>query len=106
MKNSINNTIKSYCKKNQVSISTLARKLNYTRTSMYALLNRSDMSVSTLSAISQALKHNFFQYLWVDKTMLTKEESIALRNEISNLKAEVSHLTKENSLLHKIVSDT
>jgi hypothetical protein len=64
------------------------------------------MSVSTLSAISQALKHNFFQYLWVDKTILTKEEAIALRNEISQLKAEISRLTTENDLLHKLTSRT
>jgi hypothetical protein len=62
------------------------------------------MSVTTLSAISQALKHNFFQYLWNDKTIITKEEAIALRLEISQLKAQLSQLTNENSLLRELKS--
>jgi transposase-like protein len=104
MNNSINQKIKQHCIENRVPFAKLAQKLGYNRSSLYALLNRSDMFVSTLLRISQELSHNFFQYLWVDKTILTYEEGLALRKEISNLKAQISQLTRENELLQKIVS--
>ncbi len=104
MKNTIGNTIKKHCHDNHIPITSLATKLKYHRSSMHKLLTKPDMSINTLMAVSQALNHNFFQYLWVDKTIPTKEEILAMRNEISQLKTQVSQLSHENSLLQKLVS--
>ncbi len=104
MKNTIGNTIKKYCHHNHIPITTLASKTKYKTSSMHRLLSKSDISVNTLMAISQALNHNFFQYLWHDKTIPTKEETIALHQENSQLKQQLSQLTHENSLLQKLLS--
>ena len=104
MKNTIGNIIKNYCYDKHIKLNTVAAKINYNRTSLYKTLSRSDISVNTLLAISQAVNHNFFQYLWVDKTIPSPEELSNLKTEISQLREKVSRLSAENDLLRKITS--
>jgi hypothetical protein len=106
MQHNIGSQIRKHCYNNHIALSSLAAMINLSPSAFYRSLQRSNMSVNSLLAISKALNHNFFQYLWVDKTIPTKEEAIALRSEISQLKAEVSRLTNENALLHKLTSRT
>ena len=104
MKN-IGNIIKQHCKHNNISVYKLARKLNLTPPALYRILNKNDMKLSQLSAISKALNHDFFQYLSSkqhdpgEKTKEITAENTFLKNKNTLLEQENKYLKDINELL-------
>ncbi len=103
MGNSICEIIKQYCFDNRIPISVLVERTKYQTESMHRLLKRDDIPISKLMLISKALNHNFFQYLYGGKSIPTQGELAEMRNEISQLKAQINLLTHENALLQKLI---
>jgi len=101
----IGNIIKKHCHGNNISISTLASKLNISSQALYRILNSNTMQLTRLDEISKALNHNFFQYFIHDtekstkQTQQTIEENKFLKNKNSLLEQENKYLKEINELL-------
>jgi hypothetical protein len=61
MEKPMGSIIYDYCRKNNISISSLAKVLNIDTSGLYRSLLAKDIKVQRVRAISQILNHNFFE---------------------------------------------
>ena len=97
----IGTIIKDYCKRHDTSIPRLADQINMSHQTLYNLIRKNDMSLSTLHAISNALNHNFFNY-FIAGTTSSPETLLKLSTTNKVLTAKVESLQKEVAFLHEI----
>ncbi|MEZ5082192.1 MAG: hypothetical protein R2750_01875 [Bacteroidales bacterium] len=101
----IGNIIIQHCKSKSISIASIARQLNITRSGMYKILRHNDMNLSRLRQISQALNHNFFNDYYTHIHPGDNNPS-SLQTENRQLKEKLAKLQTELSLFKEIVSNT
>lgn len=102
MKN-ISLIIKEYCKTNNVSMYSLASKLNLKPASLYRSLNSRFLTIERLQQISHALNHNFFT-CFVQQSGSSEEQLLKLSSENRELSSKVASLQKENALQQEIIA--
>lgn len=97
----IGNIIKDYCRRQQHPITTLAKSLNISHTTLYDNLNHNSMSLQRLSQISTILNHNFFIH-FIENTGTTEEQLLKLTQENKELESKITSLQKEVNYLQEI----
>lgn len=85
--------ILDFMKINNIRKSDLAKKIRISDPGLQKILNRKSMSCDMLLKISQALEHNFFEYLWPNehkmKAIKLEKECRKLMKENEKLKIEL-----------------
>ncbi|MBI4932009.1 MAG: hypothetical protein HY841_14720 [Bacteroidetes bacterium] len=95
----IGNTIEKLLRQKQMSVRELATQINYTPQAVHRILKRDLIDPYLLEAISKALDHNLFQYVYLPpKEIIQQNES----DEIKILRKEMEDLKKENGYLKEI----
>jgi hypothetical protein len=72
----IGKLVQAFVKENHINSAQLARDICKTRQNVYDLYKRDDMEVKLLLAISEALKHNFFEDIYPSKKLTHNIDSI------------------------------
>lgn len=74
MKNTIGKLIEGEVRKQQISIVDFANKINCKRNNVYNIFERNNIDVQLLAKISQVLKHNYFEDIAKDYSLVEIEE--------------------------------
>jgi len=99
METHIGNIIENLLRKKPMKVRELAEEINYTPQAVYRMLKRKMLHPFLLEAISKALNHNLFQYVYQpSKEMVRQNES----EKLQNLSKENDALKKENAYLREI----
>jgi hypothetical protein len=97
----IGSIIKDYCRRNGVSLGTVARQMHFTPAGIYKMLAREDIPVTRVKQMSDALGHNFFVY-FIENAGGAEVDAVRLAAEVRELNAKVAALQKEVDYLKEI----
>jgi hypothetical protein len=97
----IGSIIKNYCNERRISVSALSKMLGMDNSSIYRIYSRPYLDTDTLLKFSTALKHNFFQYFWEEKTNISDADVLRLKEEIVKLKREIEEIKRKNEMLQR-----
>jgi hypothetical protein len=100
MEKNIGKLILDTCRRKQVPVSTLAANLNVRPKSLYTQLQKSDIKISRLAAISRALHHNFFEDYY-PSTYNSGDDPTPLFVENQRLKRRIALLEADIEYYHK-----
>ena len=78
----IGKIVKDYVLVNKVNTSELARKVGKTKQNLYDFYKREDVEVKLLLAISEALKHDFFEDIKPSKKNADIDEIFDVLKEV------------------------
>lgn len=100
METNIGSIIFDYCRRNNVSIATLARHLSMTPEGVYRQLKKDDIKVSRLITICRVLNHNFFEDIY-SSVANPGDQPTTHYHTIQQLKREIALLNREIDWYHK-----
>ena len=100
METNIGSIILEHCRNKRVSVPTLAAKINMSTIGLYKLLQRDDIKVSRLIAISRALNHNFFEDIYPSAAN-PGDQPTPQYHTIKKLKHEIALLNQKIDWYHK-----
>jgi hypothetical protein len=100
METNIGSIIFDYCRRNNISIATLAGHLHITPEGVYRQLKKNDIKVSRLITISSALNHNFFEDIY-SSVANPGDQPTPQYHTIQQLKHEIALLRRELDWYHK-----
>ena len=84
----IGKLIQTFVKENHINSAQLARSIGKTRQNMYDLYQRDDVEVKLVLAISEALKHNFFEDIYPNSGQLNDKSIEQVFDVLKDLVAE------------------
>ncbi len=103
MQTHIGSIIKNHCRQQFITPLQLAQLLNIKKDAVYKLYLRPNISAETLLKISEALKHDFFQYYQSSLGPNPDKEIEKLNSELNNLKKENEKLQTQIDLLKQLL---
>jgi hypothetical protein len=98
---SLGDQILDYCRRNRISVPSVATRMGMTRVGFYKAIKSRDIKVSRLRAISHILQHNFLEdYYPPEKYPSGNMSPLALENK--QLKEKLQQLETEVTYLREI----